>query len=395
MKKIFKIVALFAIVINVLLLSACMLTENTQLQFSELPKAEYVVNDMQEDVFLESVKVKVDGKEHSLAEMKKLGAVVTGVNLNTVGTYTLMVNYQGATIIFEYKVVSADEVELNGTAYATFLEAFAELSSVEGKATFKLLKDVKVEPNKITIANTADVKLDLNGFSLYCVSEIKSSNSLVNNKGSLEIVGTSGSISYLSKYPDVDWGTIGYPSYACNAISNNGTLVVNGDITIENQTPRGGASYAIDNYAGSTLLVKKGTIKQSGGDIAIRMFNGSNSSINVTIDGGHIVGCRAIWLHLASNKAEVSPEMNLTINGGVLEATIDNQPVIYSYSYGNSFAKVNIVINGGEFNGSSIQLCGGYKGDNHGITINGGKFEFDVIRWLDGDNYEVLYKANK
>ena len=394
-KSIKKIVALMLFAFVAVSLFSCSLKPETELKFTSFPEAEYVVGETNDAAFLEAVKVELDGREMTLQTLKDRGATVSGINLSEIGSYTLTVTYRGATIVFEYDVVSKNEVRVNGVEKLSLVDAVLEVVESAEPVEFVLLKNVKVAENTLKIAKKANIKLDLNGKTLFCVSEYKGGSWLLENNGTLEIVGTSGSISFMSKYPDTDWGDLGFPGYACNAIRNNGTLTVNGDVVIENQTPRGGASYAIDNYGNSTLTIEKGTIKQSGGDIAIRVFSGSaGAPINVTINGGTIVGRRAIWLQLASSNSAVAPTINLTINGGDFSTTIADQPLIYEYSYGNSHVNTNIVINGGTFNSSSIQLCGGYKGDAPQLTVNGGTFEFDIIKWT-ADGYEVLYNANK
>ena len=396
MKNLFKKLTCVMVVAFVALsLFSCALTPQTQLKFTAFPEAEYNVGEVTEAEFLEAVKVELDGKEITLNTLKGLGATITGIHLDQTGTYTLVVNYEGVSIVFEYDVVGLYEASLNGVNYESLVEAFNEAANLEEQAEIILLKNVQVAEKTLEVKKTANIKLNLNGKLLYSVSESAGGSYLLRNYGTLEIVGSSGSISFLAKYPDTDWGTEGYPGYASNTISNYGNLTVDGDIVIENQTPRGGASYAIDNYAGSSLTVNNGTIKQTGGDIAIRMFSSSaTSAINVVINGGTIIGRRAIWLHLAGSNAEVASLLNLTINGGVFSTTDPNQPLIYEYSYGNSHANTNIVINDGVFNSSSIQLCGGYKGDAPQLTVNGGTFEFDIIQWTE-EGYEVLYSANK
>jgi hypothetical protein len=146
--------------------------------------------------------------------------------------------------------------------------------------------------------------------------------------------------------------------------------------TIENKTSKGGASYVIDNYAGANLIINEGAVlTQSGGDIAIRMFNGGSGAINVTINGGTISGYRAVWIQLASNNATVAPIMNLTVNDGTLTSTDQTyNQAIYSYSYGNDMKNVLINVTGGTFNGD-IGLTGGANKNNiETLNISGGLF---------------------
>jgi len=97
-----------------------------------------------------------------------------------------------------------------------------------------------------------------------------------------------------------------------NTISNSGVLVIEDGAVIENQTNQGGASYAIDNYAGGTLTIKGGEIKAK--DVAIRLNTASTSADNnVTIEGGNITGKRAIWVHIAGSNSAQAPKVNLTI----------------------------------------------------------------------------------
>ena len=119
------------------------------------------------------------------------------------------------------------------------------------------------------------------------------------------------------------------------------------------------------------------------------MNTASATANNVTInEGSTISGRRAIWIHLAGSNAAVAPEVNLTINGGELTGT---QMAIYSYSYGNSFAKTNVAIDGGTFDGD-VQFGGGYKGDKETVTITGGTFNGKLGRWLENDGWEDITK---
>lgn len=197
----------------------------------------------------------------------------------------------------------------------------------------------------------------------------------------LSLVG-SGTIEAYAENPDVTWDA-GFPGYANNAITNKGTLIVDGatvKVTTDKVGVSGhlGASYCIDNYAGSKLEVKSGNIINPQ-NIAIRLFTSDASkSVDVTIDGGEIEGTRAIWLQLAGNNSYVAPKVNLKINGGKIKTNEDfdgthNCLALYSYSYGNSFANTNVTINGGDFLGY-VAFGGGYKGDRETVTINGGTF---------------------
>ena len=198
-----------------------------------------------------------------------------------------------------------------------------------------LVKDLVLE-SPVEIATGKSVILDLNGHTLSETATSAAASCLVAVKGGGNLTIKNGTITYAATTPDTGWGGEGqppYPGYANNAIRNEGTLVIE-NATIENKTSKGGASYVIDNYAGANLTINEGAVlTQSGGDIAIRMFNGGSGAINVTINGGDISGYRAVWIQLASNNTAVAPIMNLTVTGGTLTSTeqTSNQAV-YSYS---------------------------------------------------------------
>jgi hypothetical protein len=197
-------------------------------------------------------------------------------------------------------------------------------------------------------------------------------------KGGGNLTIKNGTITYAATTPDTGWGGEGqppYPGYANNAIRNEGTLVIE-NATIENKTSKGGASYVIDNYAGANLTINEGAVlTQSGGDIAIRMFNGGSGAINVTINGGDISGYRAVWIQLASNNTAVAPIMNLTVTGGTLTSTEQTyNQAVYSYSYGNDMRNVLINVSGGTFNGDIALTGGANKTNLETLNISGGTF---------------------
>jgi hypothetical protein len=240
-----------------------------------------------------------------------------------------------------------------------------------------LVSDLVLD-SPLQVVQGKTVTLDLNGKTLYqtATSSAESHLMAVKSGGSLTI--KNGTLSFAATTPDTSWGGEGqppYPGYANNTITNQGTLVIE-NATIENKTSKGGASYVIDNYAGANLIINEGTVlTQSGGDIAIRMFNGGSGAINVTINGGTISGYRAVWIQLASNTTSVAPVMNLTINGGTLTSTEQTyNQAIYSYSYGNDMKNVLINVTGGTFNGDIALTGGSNKTNLETLNISGGLF---------------------
>jgi len=244
--------------------------------------------------------------------------------------------------------------------------------------TIKMISDVHLSDETITIKKDQDIILDLNEKKLSATATSAAASKLINVSAGAKLTIKNGNVEYAATTPDTEWGGEGqpaYPGYANNTISNSGTLVVE-NATLINKTSKGGASYVIDNYAGSVLTVNDGSrIIQEGKDIAIRMFNSSDKSIDVTVNGGEIIGHRSIWVQLAGSNASVAPIMNVNINGGTLTSVDETyKQVIYSYNYGNDPKNVTINISNGIFNGD-IALTGGTTKTNvETLNITGGTF---------------------
>ena len=262
---------------------------------------------------------------------------------------------------------------IDGVRYKTLAEAFEAVDN----QTITLVNDVEVaEP--LVLAQGKKAVFDMNRRTVSGTATSASASSLISVKRSADLLIRNGSLIFAATAPDTEWGGEGqapYPGYANNAIRNEGVLTIE-NAMIENRTMKGGASYVVDNYNGAKLTVNEGSeILQSGGDIAIRMFNGSDGAIDVTINGGIITGYRAVWIQLASTTATVAPVMNLTVTGGTLNSsdTVYGQAV-YSYSYGNDMKNVLINVSGGVFNGDIALTGGANKTNIETVNISGGRF---------------------
>jgi hypothetical protein len=263
--------------------------------------------------------------------------------------------------------------EIGGKLYQSLQEAFDDADN----QTVILDRDLEVaEP--VVVASGKTAVLDLNGNTLSAVATSSAASRLIAVQSGAALTIRNGSIVYAATTPDTQWGGEGqpeYPGYANNAITNQGELTIEG-ASLENKTLKCGASYVIDNYSGAKLTIGEGTvIKQSGGDVAIRMFNGGTGEIDVTINGGTITGYRAVWIQLASNNAAVAPVMKLTVNGGTLTSSDTNyHQTVYSYSYGNDMKNVLINVTGGTFNGDIALTGGANKTNLETLNISGGTF---------------------
>ena len=256
-----------------------------------------------------------------------------------------------------------------------------------------LVSDLVLD-SPLQVAQGKTVTLDLNGKTLYQTATSASESHLMAVKSGGSLTIKNGTLTFAATTPDTVWGGEGqtpYPGYANNTITNQGTLIIE-NATIENKTSKGGASYVIDNYAGANLIINEGTVlTQSGGDIAIRMFNGGSGAINVTINGGTISGYRAVWIQLASNTATVAPIMNLTVTGGTLTSTDTSyNQAVYSYSYGNDMQNVLIDVSGGTFNGDIALTGGSNKTNLETLNISGGTFNGAYGFYSYGDSAKAL-----
>ena len=124
-----KLTCVMVIAFVAVSLFSCDLTPQTTLEFTAFPETEYQSGEVSKEEFLNSVIVKLNGKDYTLTQLEILGAVVAGVELNNPGTYTLVVNYEGTSIIFQYDVVGLYDASVNGINYENIADAVAAANS--------------------------------------------------------------------------------------------------------------------------------------------------------------------------------------------------------------------------------------------------------------------------
>ena len=263
--------------------------------------------------------------------------------------------------------------EINGSIYQSLQDALDEADN----QVININHDLDLD-EAVVLPSGKTVVLDLNGHTMSATCTSAAASNLISVRSGAGLTIRNGSIVFAATTPDTQWGGEGqppYPGYANNTIRNEGVLTIE-NAYLENKTQKGGASYVIDNYNGAKLVVNEGSvITQSGGDIAIRMFNGSAGEIDVTINGGTITGYRAVWVQLASNTPAVAPTMKLTVTGGTLTSIDQNyNRAVYSYSYGNDMQNVLINVSGGTFNGDIALTGGANKTNLETLNISGGTF---------------------
>ena len=274
-----------------------------------------------------------------------------------------------------YKVVS--ETQANGDVWYTVVEDSVTVSSAKEltqalngeTAVVKLAADVTLTNENVAVAAGAKAILDLNGKTLTVTNTESEASCAIENKGELKI--KNGTITYQG-VGDPNFG------YGTNTINNTGKLIIDG-ATIVNTTTSG-SSVAIDCSAGAELIVNSGEIKSEKN--AIRLCPFGNGEINCTITGGTITGARAVQIHLPSSDATSAPVINLTVKGGTFNGTSGMS--IYSYSYGQSFANVNVTLAGGIFN-NDVVFGGGSLDTQENVTVTGGTFNGELGRYVEAD----------
>ena len=339
------------------------------------------------------------------------GATITTNNVDISG---VAADSENLVWVDEDSAVDFGKVTVNGEL--AFIEGGAEsyevYVSINGvKGYYVTLSDAIVAANGTTITlldnaelgKTAvipvgvEVTIDLAGYIISGVSPEAKASAVIENKGTLTITDSVGGGKITSKAlnPDDEWGGEGqlaFPSYANNTIVNKGTLVLESGI-IENTSPAGGATYAIDNYAG-TITINGGKVYCEN-NMAIRLF-ANNTAMGITVNGGEIEGKRAIWIQLPSSDASIAPKVDVTVTGGTLSGRQagDYYLAIYSYNYGNDPKNVTLNISGGIFNGDIALTGGTNKSSVETLNISGGTFNGEIYSYGSEDLAMAAIKVN-
>ena len=250
-----------------------------------------------------------------------------------------------------------------------------EIATVGG--TYTLESDLTLADEIIAIPTGVNLTINTNGKTISgTYNEAKATSIFkVATGASLKLTG-NGTITYTATKPDM----VNY-SYSSSTIVNLGNLEIDGP-TLINTTAKG-APYVIDNGAGAVFTLTSGTIKQTGGNRAIRFYSfDGGSAINATLNGGTVTGSMALYIHLISSTQSVAPIVNLTVNNGTYSSTDTDGFAFYSNSVGNSMENINVTFNGGTFNG--YVAFGGGKNKTHKekVTVNGGTFNNGIGRYV-------------
>ncbi len=175
-----KIVLSLAMLLAIISLASCSLTPQTTIEFSSLPETVYEAREYTEEevkALLENVSVKVTGAP---TDFKLTNPVLTVVGfdqttLKTPGSYTLVVLYGSASVVFNYTVVAKVEPQKVSTAKALqdaldkggIIELTGDIEN--HTAPFVVSKSVAIYGNNYTISVTKGAE---RGFNVNNVSNI-------------------------------------------------------------------------------------------------------------------------------------------------------------------------------------------------------------------------------
>ena len=205
--------------------------------------------------------------------------------------------------------------QIGETGYETLAEAFA---AAEKDETVKLLTDLTIEGETITIADGKSVTLDMNGKKLTVTDnkDNKTCYELFYIYGKMTVTG-NGTIELTSTSNDTAWVK------SSTIFHNRG-----GELTIENGTfiHKGGTcmAFVVDNsgnwYGDATTNVKDGTLTSTYTAIRNRMeenTHGSSGKAILNVSGGTISGTsRAIWAQAATTSTEKPATGEINVSGG-------------------------------------------------------------------------------
>lgn len=231
-----KIILSLTILITIVSLASCSLNSQTTIEFSSLPETVYEAREYTEEevkALLENVSVKVTGAP---TDFKLTNPVLTVVGfdqttLKTPGSYTLVVLYGSASVVFNYTVVAKQEVQKVATA-EQFAAALAKGGVIELTADITTAKRFNITKSVVVYGNNHKVySTEANGsshgraFDIDGVSNLK----VTLNDLNIEATGLRGFSAYNSKNVEITLNncTVKAENYAFNLASYNDGFIVN------------------------------------------------------------------------------------------------------------------------------------------------------------------------
>ena len=245
-----------------------------------------------------------------------------------------------------------------------------DLAGLLGTRAAQPTGGLTIEANKEIILNLAE------GSTLRHTYTQTSHYALIDNYGKLTIKG-NGTIVYTDNGNGGNWTS--------STIWNKGTLVVEGDVTLVNNSSAdvatNGYPHVIDNY--SALTINGGTLTNNTNYSTIRIWCTTDDDTNVTINGGTFNGC--IDFHNPSSAANKGV---LTINGGTFNADTYTNCATRLLGFGADVDEMVATINGGTFNGAiALRNWSGSDLNSKVYTINRGTFSVDPSEFVAENSF--------
>ncbi|MCI6352690.1 MAG: carbohydrate-binding domain-containing protein [Firmicutes bacterium] len=282
-----------------------------------------------------------------------------------------------------------------GVTTAAWADTTVEASTSEltTTGTYVLTADVTLTGGKLTIAENADVTLDLGTFKL--------TGSIV-NKGKLKVIGTGSVVATaagtaaVANFPGgtvtLSGGT--YESANWYVIKNMGEMYINGSVNVQKPQGSTDTSSLIDNgWYGSTDTVAGEQVpaRANAAKLVISSgnFNGKSGAKSCSVvkndDYGVLEISGGTFDSTANNGTDNAATLlnwNVaTISGG----TFKGMYPISNGAYAAEADKGQITITGGEFIGTSTIFGMGVGGNAKGsVTVSGGTFTAPAL----GAGYE-------
>lgn len=289
-----KIILSLVMALVLIVATSCSLQSGDTIKFTSLPQPVYTQG-YSEEAFKKEVKVSINGYETSLDSAE--GVVIAGLDFQTVGSHTLVVVYNSASLTFDYEVVAsltttkvADETQLREAIVAQ-VSVIELTANIESNDKFEFTYPVTIYGNghKISVKGSVDRCVNVNGvnnakvafYDLNVELESTASNSRGINLAkcvNVELIIDNCSV-YNKNY------------YAINITGSNDNIVVN----VKNGSTAGG--YCAINWwaSNSELNVFDSELKgenihrlAKGNDFAVVVIssdsatNGKNNILNLS-----------------------------------------------------------------------------------------------------------------
>ena len=302
----------------------------------------------------------------------------------------------------------------DGNKYDSIENAFlyAPYDGSEYVVQLKQNMTLDVSSFALKINNGQNIVLDLNGYTLKGICSQSNRNDFIVNYGIFTIKDSSD-----KKNDGSGTGRIIYSSsdnianlYESNVIDNHKSLII--DTGVLENSSKGSSACVVKNSDNASFTMNNGQLLQSYvGDntvsndgIALRII-GTNSiednellANNIIVNGGTIIGNRAIQLELPSYLEKNVSRNNIDIYRATVKSNskaISRNFALSIFAFDNSASAslkhTNINLHNGYYGGKILFSGGNNDGISENVIINGGFYSDRIVCQLKGtdSNYQI------